>query len=62
MCVVRVIAMILLAAYLIFGGLIMLLGMTVPQMGLAILGLLGIGAGILILISFCGRHHDPMCK
>lgn len=63
MCIVRMIAMILLAAYLIFGGFIMLLGMTVPPIGLSVLGLIGIGAGVLILISFCGKGgHDTICK
>lgn len=53
MSVVRVIAMILLAAYLILAGLAGVIGMAVPFASFLV-GLLGVSAGILILISLGG--------
>lgn len=58
MCIVKMIAMILLAAFLIISGLIALTGMTIPAFGMSLLGLLALSAGVLILISIGSFHHD----
>jgi len=57
MHVVRVLGMILLAVYLFFNGLMMLTEMSMPAMGGSLLGLIGMGAGVLILISL-GKKGD----
>ncbi|HEY4832773.1 MAG TPA: hypothetical protein VIH61_09480 [Waddliaceae bacterium] len=48
---VRILGMVLLAVYLFFGGLFLLTGMSLPHLATGILGLIGMGAGVLLLIS-----------
>lgn len=60
MCVVRILGMIFLAVYLFFNGLFMATDMQMPPMGTMILGLVGMAAGVLILISV-GTKKDKTC-
>lgn len=62
MYIVRIIAMIFLAAFLIFGGLIALLGISLSGMLASLLGLISLVAGVLILISLGCHKHDSTCK
>lgn len=57
MHIVKVVGMILLAIYIFFMGLGQLTGMTLPGVGHIILGLVGVVAGIFILIASCCRRE-----
>ena len=57
MHVVRVLGMILLAVYLFFNGLMMLADIRMPVMGGSLLGLIGMSAGVLLLVSL-GKKGD----
>ncbi len=57
MHVVRMLAWIFLAAYLIFGGLITMTGMSIPYVAQNFMGLIGASAGVLILVSL-GAHRE----
>ncbi|MCC5832072.1 MAG: hypothetical protein JJU12_03410 [Chlamydiales bacterium] len=61
MCVVRILGMIFLAVYLFFSGLFQVTGMQMPPMGEMLLGLVGMAAGVLILISVGGKK-DKTCS
>ena len=61
MHVVKIIGMILLAVFLTFNGLISLLGLTVGHFMFNALGLISLGAGVLLLISL-GSCHKESCK
>ena len=61
MHVVRIIGFILLAVFLTFNGLISLLGLTVGHFIVSALGLISLGAGVLLLISL-GSSHKDNCK
>lgn len=64
MHVIKILAAIFLAAFLIFGGLISFMGMNMAPVINGIVSLIGIVAGILILISLgCCRHKcDSSCN
>lgn len=57
MYIVKLIGLILLAAYLIFDGLISITGVRLGSMAFDALGLIAIGAGILLLISLAAHDH-----
>jgi hypothetical protein len=52
---VKIIGIIVLSAYLIFEGLLALAGVTIPNILQDIVGLIGIAAGVLLLISL--KHN-----
>jgi len=59
MLVVKMIGIILLAAFLIFWGLIVLFGVSLPSLAASVVALIGIAAGVLLLISIgTHRHHN----
>jgi hypothetical protein len=60
MLVVNMIGIILLAVFLIFWGLVVLFGVSLPSMVASIVAIIGIASGVLLLISIgTHRHHQP---
>jgi hypothetical protein len=61
MCVVKILGAIFLAVYLFFTGLFQVIEMQMPAIGNLLLGLVGMAAGVLILISLGGKK-DKTCS